>query len=38
MSHRLDRPQTTHRAGAGAGTGAPSGAESLAEGCGAEEV
>ena len=23
MSHRLDRPQTTHRVGAGAGTGAP---------------
>ena len=38
ISHRLDRPQTTHRVGAGAGTGAPSGTESLAEGRGAGEV
>ena len=38
MSHRLDRPQTTHLAGAGTGTGAPSGTESLADGRGAGEV
>jgi len=37
-SHRLDRPQTTHRVGAGAGTGAASGTESLAEGRRAGEV